>query len=69
MAEPSAKRARMEESEDESNHALIDESDDAVPDDVNEDPFNPFGHGDAWALSLFQKTFWTINIVVNVDGS
>ena len=70
MAEPSTKHTWMEESEDESYHALTDESnDDAMPDDVNEDPFNPFGYDDTWALSLFQKTFWTINIVVNVDGS
>jgi len=44
----------MEELEDESDHALTDESDDeVVPNDVNEDPFNPFGHGDMWVLSLF----------------
>jgi hypothetical protein len=33
---------------------LTDESnDEAMPDDINEDPFNPFGYGDVWAFSLF----------------
>jgi hypothetical protein len=32
----------------------MDEFDDeAMSDDVNEDPLNHSGHGDAWALSLF----------------
>ena len=37
-----AKRSWTDESEDE-----------ALLNDVNEDSFNPFGYGDAWALSLF----------------
>ena len=55
---PGAKCAWIDKSEDESERALIDESEDeAVPDGVNEDPFNPFGCGDAWVLSLVQKTY------------
>ena len=51
LAERSAKHTRTE---DEFDHALTDESkDEAIPDDVNKDPFNPFGYGDAWALSLY----------------
>jgi hypothetical protein len=49
-----AKRAWMEELEDEFECALMDESEDeVVPDSINEDSFSPFGYGDAWALSLF----------------
>jgi len=47
MAEPSAKRARMEELEDESECALMDESEDEAM------PVNSFGYGDAWVLSPF----------------
>jgi len=70
MAEPSAKRAWMEESvpeakrprtdesEDASDCALMDESEDeAMLDSINEDPFNPFEYGNAWALSLFQTSY------------
>jgi hypothetical protein len=40
-----------DEWEDESECTLTDESEDeVVPDGVNEDPFNTFGYGDAWAL-------------------
>ena len=34
-----------------------------MPDDINEDPFKLFEHGNAWALSLFQKTFRRMNAV------
>jgi hypothetical protein len=51
---PETKHARMNKLEDESECVLTDESEDeAMPNDVNEDPLNPFGYGDMCALSLF----------------
>ena len=35
-----------------------------MADDANEDPLNPFGDDDEWALSLFQKTFFRMNVVL-----
>jgi hypothetical protein len=65
MAEPSAKCAWTDESEDEFEYALTDESEDeAVSAGVSKDPFNPFGYSDAWELSLFQKTYWRMNAVL-----
>ena len=61
--------AQADESEDESKCALTDESEDeAMPNGVNEDPFDPIEYGDAWALSLFQKSYWRMNAVLTELG-
>ena len=55
---PEAKRTWMDELDDASDRALMDESEDeAMPDSINKEPFNPFGYGNMWALSLFQTSY------------
>ena len=38
--------------------------DEAMPEGIKEDMFNPFGYSDMWALSLFQKSYWRMNAVL-----
>jgi hypothetical protein len=51
---------------------LTDESnDEAVPNNINKDPFNPFGHGELATcghFASFRKTFRRMNIVLTELG-
>jgi hypothetical protein len=39
-----------------------------MPDGVNKDLFITFGYGDAWALRLFQKSYWRMNPMLTELG-